>query len=206
MNIFQRAWVSVVVTLGKMHWSPKNLIIDSEKQRIRELLVFDYYVILTRRNNHFSTYMISFANFVLTGKFSYWGHAFMNLEDEVKTDDDFIFVEAVGTGVHETHFDNVFDVNSVVLLKPKNLTIEKWTAILDEAKRNEGKPYDNLFDLKNDNAMSCVELVRDALQADPDYATNFAHFEAMIAKRKNLTPEMFYQCEDFEVVCQIRRR
>ena len=206
MNIFQRAWVEIVQFFGKIHWRPRNLLQENEHKQIKEFLTPNYYVILTRRNNHLSTYMIAFANFFLTGKFSYWSHALMNLEDEVKTDDDFMLIEAIGKGVTTSHFNDVFDVNGVVLLKPKNISIEKWTAILDEARENLGKPYDNLFDLKSDKAMSCVELVRDALQADPDYATNFAEFERMIKERKNLTPQMFYDCPDFEVVYEIRRR
>jgi hypothetical protein len=189
-----------------IHWSPNNLLTDEELSKIKEALKPNYYVILTRRNNHLTTYLISFANFFLTGKFSYWSHSLMNLENEVNSVDDFILVEAIGKGVTLSHFNEVFDVNGVALLKPKNITIEKWTLILDKARQNVGKPYDSLFDLKNDSAVSCVELVRDALQADPDYATNFAEFEALISKRKNLTPQMFYDCPDFEVVYEVRRR
>jgi hypothetical protein len=206
MNIFQKAWVTVVENFGKIHWKSKNLLTDEELDKIQEILTPNYYVILTRRNNHLSTYMVSFANFFLTGKFSFWSHALMNLENSVNSREDFILVEAIGKGVTLSHFNEVFDVNAVVLLKPKNLSVEKWTAILDKARNSVGKPYDNLFDLKNDSAMSCVELVRHALQADPDYATNFAQFEAMIRERKNLTPQMFYECLDFEVVYEIRRR
>lgn len=206
MNIFERIWVETVEALGQIHWKPKHLLNTSELNDIKDLLRPDYYIILTRRNNHMSTYMVSFANFVLRGKFSYWSHALMNLEDEVKTDDDFMLIEAIGSGVTETPFKDVFNVNGVVLLKPKNLTINKWTAILDRAKTELGKPYDNLFDLKNDKALSCVELVRVALQADPDYATNFAEFERMIKKEKNLTPQMFYDCSDFEIVYEVRHR
>lgn len=205
-HIVHSLFETLVKFFGDISWNTSNLLNLEEHDHLRKLLTDDYYIILTRRNNHLSTYMISIANFFLTGRFSYWGHVLMNLEDEVKNDDDFIFVEAVGTGVRESHFLQVFDVNSVALLKPKHLTIEKWTAILDKAREQEGKPYDNLFDLKSDKALSCVELVRNALQADPDYATNFAHFEAMISKRKNLTPEMFYLCDDFEVVYQVRHR
>lgn len=205
MNIFQRIWVSVVEFIGKVHWKPKNLLSDEDKEQLRQLLAKDYYVLLSRRNNHLSTYMISFANLFVAGKFSYWSHAFMNLEDEVKTDDDFLFAEAVGSGVKASNFDEVMDVNAVVLLKPKNLIIDKWTAILDTAKENMGRPYDNLFDLKSDRELSCVELVRDCLQSDPDYATNFANFEQMIYQKKNLTPQMYYDCPDFEVVWEIRK-
>lgn len=206
MNIFQRTWVEIVQFFGKIEWRSKNTLTDEDHAKIKDLLAPNYYVILTRRNNHLSTYLISLANFLLTGKFSHWAHALMNLEDEVKTDDDYLLIEAIGKGVTTSHFNEVFDVNSVVLLKPKNISVEKWTSILDAARENLGRPYDNLFDLKSDKAMSCVELVRDALQADPDYATNFAEFERMICERKNLTPQMFYECADFEVVYEVRRR
>jgi hypothetical protein len=77
---------------------------------------------------------------------------------------------------------------------------------MDKAMTEIGKPYDSLFDLKNDNALSCVELGRTALMAEPNYYTNFANFEEMIRKRKNLTPQMFYECPDFEVVYEIRKK
>ena len=206
MNIFQKVWVAFIERVGKIHWTPKNTLTADEQDHIRKLLVGNYYVMLSHRNNHLSTYFISLGNFLLSGKFSYWAHAFMNAEDQVKTDEDFRIVEAIGVGVEYTPFAQVFDVNGVVLLKPKNMTIEDWTLTLDKAKTEVGKPYDNLFDLKNDQALSCVELVRTSLMADPDYATSFANFEALIAKRKNLTPQMFYDCPDFEVVYEVRRR
>ena len=205
MNIFQRVWVESIEFLGRIHWPAKNLLTADEQNEIRKRLVGNYYIMCSRRNNHLSTYMIAFANFVLTGKFSYWGHVFMNLEDEVKLDSDFLIIEAIGKGVGITPFAQVFNCNSVALLKPKNMTIEDWTIALDKARTEVGKPYDNLFDLRNDNALSCVELVRTSLMADPDYAENFANFEALIKKRKNLTPQMFYDCSDFEVVFEIRR-
>lgn len=204
MNIFKRIWVEVIEAFGKVHWKAKNTLTSDEQNEIRQRLKGNYYIMLSRRNNHLSTYLISFANFVLSGKWSYWSHAFMNAEDEVTDDSDFRIVEAIGLGVEYTPFDKVFDCNSVVLLKPKSMSIDDWTAVLDKAKSEVGKPYDNLFDLKNDNALSCVELVRTALMAEPDYYTSFANFEALIKKRRNLTPQMFYDCEDFEVVYEVR--
>jgi hypothetical protein len=40
----------------------------------------------------------------------------------------------------------------------------------------------------------------------PNYNTRFAEFEKMVAKKKRLTPDMFVDCSDFEVVYKIRRR
>ncbi len=204
MNIFQKIWVAVIECIGRIHWKPKNILTTEEQDHIRQLLIDNYYIMLSRRNNHMSTYMVSFANFVLTRKFSFWSHAFMNLEDKVNTDDDFLIIEAIGTGVQTTHFSQAFDVNSVVLLKPKCMSMGDWTTVLDKANSELGKPYDNLFDLRNDNALSCVELIRTALKATPNYDKDFPHFEEMIKQNKNLTPQMFYDCKDFEIVLEIR--
>ena len=206
MNIFKRIAVKFIEFTGKIHWKEKHKLSSSELADIRKLLTDNYYVILTRRNNHLSTYMISLANLILRGKLSYWSHALMNLEDKVSSDDDFLLIEAIGKGVTVSHFNKVFNCNGVVLLRPRNMPVKNWTRVLDKARKNVGKKYDNLFDLKNDKEMSCVELVRDALQADPAYSINFAEFEKMITESKNLTPQMFYDCPDFEVVYEIRNR
>lgn len=207
MNKYLSKLVSPVISfIGKIEWKQRHAISQTDKMVIKRMMIHDYFIILTRRSNHLSTYFISLANFLLTGKFGYWSHSLMNLEDEVTTDDDFRFIEAIGTGTKFSTFDEVFGtVDGVCLLKPKTLTLDEWTAVLDKAKTNLGKPYDTLFDLRNDNELSCVELVRVALQALPDYETRFANFEALIKKRKNLSPQMFFDCDDFEVVYMIRR-
>lgn len=205
-NWFINTRTAIIIWIGTVHWKPSNLLTATEQQSVVRLLMSDYYIILTRRNNHLSTYATFFTSLLYTGKFSFWSHAMMNLEDQVNGVEDFRIVEAIGDGVEYTPFDKALDVNSIVLLKPKHLTISDWTTILDKAKSEVGKPYDNLFDLANDKALSCVELVRTALKAEPDYDKNFAAFEAMIAKAGNqLTPQMFYDCEDFEIAYEIRR-
>jgi hypothetical protein len=204
MNIFLKIFDTIVNFIGSVSWKQKNPLTAIEKDQIRQMLTEDYYIILTRNNNHLSTYAIAFANLVLTGKFSYWGHALMNFEDKVTTDADFRLMQATRAGVGYATFDEVFNVNSVVLLKPSKMSISAWTDVLDKAKTELGKPYDTLYDLANDNALSCVELVRNSLQADANYTANFIHFEALISKSKNLTPEMFYGCSDFEIAYEIR--
>jgi hypothetical protein len=197
----------VVLQIGKVHWAPKNLIDQTELDKIRALLVKDYYIILTHRDNHLSTFFTEAANFFLTGKWGYWAHALMNTEDGVTADSDFRLEEAVSAGTKYTPFDEVFDVQGVVLMKPKSMTIEKWTAVLDKAKTELGKPYDTLFNLTQEQELSCVELVRAVLMAEPNYATDFANFEAMIVKyHTKLSPDMFYYCDDFEVVYEKRNK
>ena len=205
MNIIQKITSAIAVLTGKINWELKDPLTVEEKAQLNTLLVPNYYIILTRNNNHLSSYMIGIADFFLRGKFGYWGHALMNLEDTVINNKDFRFVEAVGAGVQYAEFDEVMAVNSIVLLKPKHMHIDDWTRVLDTAKSDVGKPYDTLFDLQQDKALSCVELVRDALQADPDYLECFANFEAMCQKYKRLTPQMIYDCSDFEIAYEVRR-
>lgn len=206
MNILSKLADYIVTCIGKIYWDFTNGLTSDELQQIRVMLKSNYYIILTRNNNYLSSYAISLGNFLLTGKWGYWAHALMNFEDTVSSDDDFRLVQATGKGVGYATFENVFRTNSTVLLAPKNMTVEEWTLALDRAKSDIGKPYDTLFDLKDASAMSCVELVRDALLAIPDYESKFAHFESMIAKHKKLTPDMFYMCPDFEVIYEIRHR
>lgn len=207
MKKFFRKFIDwVVITIGKIHWGYRNGLSEDELSKIRNYLIPDYYIILTHRHNHLSTFFVGLASWILTGKWSYWAHSLMNLEDEVNSDNDFRLIEATGAGTHYSSFEDVFRVHGVVLLKPKNMTLEKWTLAMDRAKTALGKPYDSLFDLRNEERVSCVELVRLALRATPDYETNFANFEELIRTEKNLTPQMFYDCPDFEVVYEIRRR
>jgi Permuted papain-like amidase enzyme, YaeF/YiiX, C92 family len=205
MSLYQKLVSWVVLAIGKIHWRGKNELSATELDQVRKLLVPNYYVILTHRSNHLSTFFTSMMNFFLTGRWGYWAHALMNMEDSVHADTDFRLVEAVSAGVVNTPFSEVFDVQGVVLLKPTNMTLDKWTTVLDKARAELGKPYDTLFDISTDQALSCVELVRTALMAEPEYFANFANFEALIKKRGNLTPQMFYDCPDFEVVLEIRR-
>jgi hypothetical protein len=205
MNVFHRIERAIALGIGKIHWKGRNELDAQQIEHIKGLLEKDYYILLSHRNNHLSTFFIGLLSFCLTGKWAYWCHALMNVEDEVKTDDDFRFIEAVGTGVRYAGVKDVLDVHGIVLLKPKNMSLEEWTAALDKAKTELGKPYDTLFDLTNDQSLSCVELVRVALQGSPNYAADFANFEAMIKAKKNLTPSMFYDCPDFEVVYEVRR-
>jgi hypothetical protein len=191
--------------IGKISWTSFVEITPIEKLKIKRLLETNYYIIVTRRTNHLSTYFIGLSEVFLRFKFGYWAHAVMNLEDTVTVETDFRIMEATGKGVHYTEFDKVFDVQSVALLIPRSMTVEDWTSILDKAKEQLGKPYDTLFNIADDSKISCIELVRTILKDLPDYDVKFKNFEAMIAKSKNVTPQMLYDCKDFEVVFEIRK-
>jgi hypothetical protein len=75
---------------------------------------------------------------------------------------------------------------------------------MDQAKGYLGRPYDTLFDLTSDSALSCVELIRGALRGLDDYQTRFRSFEKMVSENPKPTPQMFLECEDFEVVYEVR--
>ena len=206
LPIFAKIVNATSIAIGKINWKTKRVLTEEERTELKSRLKKDYYIALTRHNGHLAAYAISLAHFFLDGDIGYYGHALMNLEDEVTGDGDYRFIEATGKGVHYSGFDEAFDdqTSSVALLKPKALTLREWTDVMDYAKTQLGKPYDTLFDIANANKLSCVELVRVALQIMPTYEQDFADFEARIKKGKNFDPETFRECTDFEVVWEVR--
>lgn len=205
MTLFDKLFEAAAKLTGKISWKQRNPLPIEVKSIIAEKLISDYYIIATRRQNYLSTFFINLGHFLFTGRWGYYSHVLMNLEDEVTKLADFRLIEATGSGTHYSPFSKVFDtVDSVALLKPKGIAIEEWSFIMDKVKQQLGKPYDNLFDIANDQALSCVELIRIGLTSLPDYKTRFAHFERTIAKKKNLTPQMYLECTDFEIVWQYK--
>ena len=210
MSYIKELWNKVVAEgsylIGKVNWKTKRVLTETDMLKIQELLKDNYYIILTRHNGRLTAYAISLAHFLITGRRGHYGHALLNIEDEVKTNDDFQFIESISQGVKYSSFDEVFDkqVGSIVLLKPRSMTIEKWTAIIDKARSELGKPYDLALDITTEDAINCVELVRDALKGEASYATDYSDLERMIKKYKTLDPQMIKECTDFEVVAEFR--
>jgi len=203
---FQKVQIWLIELIAKIHWKHDTLLTDEDDIELKSKFTADYYIIATRKSNYLTTFFIGLGNFFLTGHWGFYSHVLMNLEDTVKTDDDYRFIEATGEGTHYSDFESVFGkVDAVALIKPRNMTLIEWTEALDKAKTYLGTPYDNLFDLKSTLEINCVELIRVALQALPDYPEKFAEFEKMVAKKKKLTPDMFIECSDFEVVYCVRR-
>lgn len=205
-TLIQKVQIWFIQTSAKVRWRQRKHLSESDIALLKSKFVTDYYVIASRRSNYLTTFFIALGNFFLTGRWGFYSHVSMNLEDEVKTDDDFRFIEATGAGTHYSNFEEIFSkVDAVALIKPKHMTIEEWTIALDRAKTYLGVPYDNLFNLKNALEINCAELIRLALQGLPDYDTKFASFEKMVAKKKKITPDMFANCPDFEVVYYITK-
>ena len=188
---------------GGIYWD----LTEQDHDKLRELLKPNYYIILTRRKCHLTTYLIGVASWIVSGKGVHYTHALMNVDDgNVRDDNDFKLMEATATGVHFSTFMQVFDCDSVVLLRPKGYTDKDWQETLDAVLEQEGKQYDNLFDIADKTRVSCVEMCRQALMAEDNYETEFANLEALIKKHgNNLTPQMLYDCGDFEVAFEVRR-
>jgi len=161
------------------------------------------YIILTKRRGYLSNPMICFANFVLTFKWGYWTHALMNIEGDSPCPE---LVEAIGAGVKKSSFYEVFNCDSVCILKPR---IPKgadlsWEQINEAAYSMMGKEYDTLGDLMDDNKLNCVEYVMKCLKIVPSGDILFHGLYAFVNMHKNLTPDMFLYCGSFEVVHCVR--
>lgn len=206
-TLYQRFHEWVVLQVAKVKWKNKKELSDRQKEIIREMLEQDYFIIATRRSNYLASWFINLGHFLFSGKWGYYTHVLMNLEDEVQSPEDFRLIEATGEGTTYSSFERVFrGVEAAALIKPVSMTLDEWTTCLDAVKVHLGKPYDNLFDVKSDKEINCVELVRLALMALPDYQTRFAHFEETLAKRPTLTPQTFLECKDFHVYIEIKAR
>jgi hypothetical protein len=206
-TLFQKIQIFFIELSAKVKWRQTRHLDEADIAALKTKFVTDHYIIATRKGNYLTTYLIGFGNWLLGGRFGRFSHVLMNLEDEVNSSSDFRFIEATGQGTHYSTFEQVFGgVDRVALVAPKHITVAQWTAALDSIKVYLGVPYDNLFDLKSTLEINCVELIRLALQKTPNYMVNFAQFEELCQRKKKLTPEMFIECADFEVVFEIKKK
>lgn len=196
-------WESLTALFkGGKYWS----LTEEDWDVLRKLLKEDYFIILTRRNSHFTTYAIAILEWIKRGKLSHYSHALINIEgDDIKSDKDFILVEATSPGTHTSTFMQVFDCDSVCLLRPKHFSKEDWDKCVAKVISDIGKPYDIDGNLSDDSKLTCAELDRDGLKQVPDYIKEFPNFEAMAEKHKIAMPQMYYDSGDFEIVFEVRR-
>jgi hypothetical protein len=185
---------------GKITWSKKTYITDLDREELAGILATGYYIILTGEQHHLSSIVVSFLSWVKTGIWANYTHVLMNCDSITDPADrqSFKFVEATATGVHYSTFDEIFACDSVCLLTPMNIDNTEWTKIIDALLKQQGKPYDDLFDLSDDTHVSCVELVLNALKA-VNYKEEFSNLDELITKEKNLVPQMYRICTDFVV-------
>ena len=205
-TVFQHIQETVIQFISRFSWRGNTHTAPEDLDKLREMFRQDYYVIATRRKNSVAAFFINLGHFLLRGRWGFYTHVLMNMEDTALTDDDFRFVEATTHGTKYSTFKMITDdIDAIALLKPKSMTVAEWTVALDSVNKLIGSPYDNLFDLSNTEEINCVELIRIALQSVPGYETRFAAFEEMCHRYKSITPQMFLECPDFEVVLEIGR-
>jgi hypothetical protein len=188
-----------------------------DREFARTLMEQGFYLWVTRRETHLTTYLIGLADYYL--KLMAWhceitksrvkptrgfyAHAFINVDGDQ-------IIEAVSKGVSLSYFDEAFDVDAAAALVPANIPAEEWAVlgpqVAAEAQRQIGKLYDSVFKIDDEAEVSCIELVRLALKkVVPEYQTRFAHFEETLQTYKNITPQMLYDSESFVVVWEVRR-
>ncbi len=199
---------------SKIHWQRTAAVLnrglyyrahESDHDFLRRVMKTDYFIILTRRKSHLSTHLVSLASWLLGKGWSHYSHALMNVEGDIDNNIDYRFVEATAKGVHWSSFGQVFDCDSICLLKPVGYSLEGWTNALDAVKDSIGRKYDNLFDITNNERLSCVELVLMAIQRLPDYEKLFPHLVELLKDTSQLTPQMLYDCPDLERIYEARR-
>lgn len=201
--------------IGKIHWEGlhrrfygRRYMLNTEDWlEIKDVLSKGYFIILTRRKTHLSTFACALAHFFLTGRWGYYSHALVNVDEDRATYgfNDFKFMEAIGSGVQFSKWHEVFSCDSVCILKPRWYTIDELNASIGVGMEDIGKSYDDRFKVYDDMEMSCVEVARKRMSSLPLYSEKMRVFEYMIQNEKNLTPEMFRECPDFEVLLEIRK-
>ena len=196
-----------IISRVKWEWifgKTRYQLTDAELDDVRRVLIDEHCIILIRRRAHLTTWLLSLSELILRKRTAYWSHCALNLDNEVNKDSDFRIAEAIAGGVIVSPFMQVFNCDSVVLLRPRAFTSEDWEAALWAVAQDVGKPYDSLFDFCDDTEMSCSELIRDALRATPGYYGRFPVLEHMLWYYGKLTPQMIYESGEFDVVLEFR--
>lgn len=176
-----------------------------EKKDIEAFLRTNNYFILTIHKSYLSTFMIRLMTLIKTGVWPDYCHILMNLEVGNKHDrEGFSLMEALHDGVQYSGYSEVFDCDNVCILKPKNITEDEWSVIMVGLNKQLGKAYDDAFNIKDNSRVSCVEMCLDALKELPNFEENFPHLSEMIKTVGNLTPQMYRDCRDFDVVYETK--
>ena len=119
----KKLWAILIGKIGSVEWEDLREKITGKKY---SLTLHDHgmiwakltdgpCIILTRRRAHMSTYFVSIGHFLLTGRFGYWSHVCMSFKDNGKVK----ILESVGRGVIVSEFFDVFNCDSVCILKPR---------------------------------------------------------------------------------------
>lgn len=201
--MFYRLYHWIASIPPKIQFRNRDPLTQEEREELIKLFASGYYIILTGNRFHFSSLLVKVMTFFKTWRWSRYSHVLMNCDfvDDPTKVSEFKFMEATSIGVHYSTFEEVFDCDAVCILTPSEMPNSEWTGVIDKLVKYDGRPYDDLFQLADDTRISCVELVREALQnGDPEYMKHFSHLEAMIMWEGNLVPIMYRECPDFKIV------
>lgn len=161
------------------------------------------YMIAVKDPYSLSGFFVRFSHWFLTGHKAHYTHVLLNLEDD---GEDFKFVEATSSGVHTSDFHEVFKhAQNVALLKPKYYTSNEFDECIKHANDLVGKKYDFGYNVNDESKMSCVEVVLSCLKKLPFYSDRMRCLEFLMKYERNLTPDMYVEVPDIEVVLEIKR-
>lgn len=215
MSIFKKIYELILDLIANTTWRGLRTLIYGKPysldladwKSIHSILSSGYYIILTADKSHASSWAVRILGLGFMGKISDYSHALVNIEPEQDTYSysEFKFVEAIGTGVKISEWEEVFNCDTVCILKPKYYSVEELNFALSTAYTQVGKKYDKYFNLNEGSELSCVEVVRQQLKQLPYYDERMRVFEFMIANYGQLTPQMFRNCPDFEVLLEIKK-
>jgi hypothetical protein len=162
-------------------------------------------IILTRKKTHLSAFFVALGHFFLTGEWGYWSHLSLCIPDSGQTKWTMKVIESTSDGVRLSFLVDVMKADAVCVMRPRLVDGEMWGEMLAEAMAKLGVAYDDDFNLESDDEVSCVELLMAAAKQSFDFDRYFPGLSAMVAKEKNLTPDMIYTCGDFQIYYEARR-
>ena len=195
----------VLKVLGRIMWPGFRYLLQGKEydlsheqtKTIVSMMNERRYIGLNYRKTHLTSYFIGLSHFLLTGRWGKWAHAFVNVEASTERDCDLKIIEAVGSGVRIARFWDVLNCDKVVLLDA-NLDDSEWNKVSDLIRGVVGRKYDTRFKINDSMEFSCVELPYWAIKSvKPEAVKNLTK---MIEKSGNLTPDMYLESEDFEVI------
>lgn len=184
----------------KLGWKPSGEI---WQKLLCDSLDKGYYIILTEDRGALSSWGVKLLHFCLTFTWPRYTHALVNVEETTATK--YLFMEAINKGVWFADFNEVFNCDSIVFLSPIWYTQEEFDATVADVYAEIGKDYDIKFNYDDETNRSCVEIARQRMMTLPGYFEKMRRFEYLIKCEKNLTPQMFRDCPDFQVVLEIKR-
>lgn len=198
-SLFYKLWSIFPYIVSKIKiGKSSNILTVEDKQTITDILQKEPCVILTTSAPNLSSRTVKFMSKILTGKSAEYTHAVMSYYDY--EDDTFMLIESTNSGVHLSTFDEVFsNLDHVCVLEIKHKNEKELDKINKKLKSQLGKKYDNLFDYKNKDRVSCVEVVYHSIK-DRQFSQKYPMLDQLIKAENNIVPQMFKDCGDFKIL------